>query len=270
MNRIQGFPSTLETNYFEEQETGLATSGAQVGAATFSSVRGDTQCAVFAPLHYESNYAYPLLVWLHGPGDDESQLKRIMPLVSMRNYVGVGPRGTVAQTRQISGNEAENRHGAGISRQTTYAWSQTPSQIQAAEQQVFDAIDLAQNRFNISTQRVFLAGFDCGGTMAFRLALSHPQQFAGVLSLGGQFPSGRNPLGRLHDARRLPIFLACGRKSRKYPSLAVCDNLRLFHTAGLQVALRDYPCGQEISTTMLSDMNRWIMEQITGVSSDPS
>jgi phospholipase/carboxylesterase len=267
MNRIQGFPSTLETPSAAKPTSGLASSAGQMGAATFSSVRGDTQCAVFAPLHYESNYAYPLLVWLHGPGDDENQLKRIMPLVSMRNYVGVGPRGTLAQTRQVA---AEGRERTATTQRTTYAWSQTPTQIQAAEQQVFDSIDLMRSRFNISADRVFLAGFDCGGTMAFRLALSHPQQFAGVLSLGGEFPSGRNPLGRLHDARRLPIFLACGRKSRKYPSLAVCENLRLFHTAGLQVALRDYPCGQEISSTMLSDMNRWMMEQITGVSTEPA
>ena len=33
----------------------------------------------FVPLHYEPNYAYPLLVWLHGPQDDQGQLKRIMP-----------------------------------------------------------------------------------------------------------------------------------------------------------------------------------------------
>ena len=47
---------------------------------------------LFAPLHYEPNYAYPLVIWLHGPGDDERQLLRVMPLVSMRNYVSVGPR----------------------------------------------------------------------------------------------------------------------------------------------------------------------------------
>ena len=45
-----------------------------------------------APLHYERNYAYPLVVWLHGPGDNERQLQRIMPLVSMRNFVSIGPR----------------------------------------------------------------------------------------------------------------------------------------------------------------------------------
>ena len=35
------------------------------------SVAGDdTSRAVFAPLHYEPNYGYPLLIWLHGAGGD--------------------------------------------------------------------------------------------------------------------------------------------------------------------------------------------------------
>ena len=43
----------------------------------------------------------------------------------------------------------------------------------------------------------FLAGFDAGGTMAMRIALSHPSRFAGVLSLCGAFPTGRTPFGNL-------------------------------------------------------------------------
>ena len=44
-------------------------------------------------MHYAPGYAYPLIVWLHGSGSDERQLQRIMPLVSMQNYVAVAPRG---------------------------------------------------------------------------------------------------------------------------------------------------------------------------------
>ena len=57
----------------------------------------DAHCIV-TPLHYERNYAYPLVVWLHGPGGDERQVTRVMPLVSSRNYAAVGPRGTIADS----------------------------------------------------------------------------------------------------------------------------------------------------------------------------
>ena len=50
------------------------------------------QYSLYVPLHYERNYAYPLLIWLHGPSDDERQLRTIMRHISVRNYVGVAPR----------------------------------------------------------------------------------------------------------------------------------------------------------------------------------
>ena len=79
MNRIQAFAPAAEVG------SSGSVPASKVGASAFSPARGIHPHAFFAPLHYESNYAYPLLVWLHGSGDDESQLKRIMPLVSLRN-----------------------------------------------------------------------------------------------------------------------------------------------------------------------------------------
>ena len=129
---------------------------------------------------------------------------------------------------------------------------------------------LFRSRFRIAAARVFLARFDCGGTMAFRVALNNPDRFAGVLSFCGRFPAGRNALGNLIEARRLPVFLAGGRDSGEYPPESVCDDLRLFHTAGMSISLRQYPCRQELSPQMFGDMDRWIIEQITGSSESSS
>ena len=134
--------------------------------------------------------------------------------------------------------------------------------MQQAEQQIFDSIDVVMQKFHVHAARIFLAGFDCGGTMAFRIALSHPSNFAGVISLGGAFPRGRNPLAKLTEARRLPVFLAAGRHSTVYPAAEVCDDLRLLHAAGLSITLRQYPCGHELPPQMLSDVDRWVMDQI--------
>jgi phospholipase/carboxylesterase len=220
-----------------------------IESAPLSTSSHETTCAFFAPLHYESEYAYPLLVWLHGRGDDEGQLMQIMPLVSIRNYVAVAPRGTC-----FSGAEGSGRG--------CYGWEQSEDQIQQAVRCIFDGIDRARRKFHVARPRVFLAGFDCGGTMAFRVAMNHPGKFAGVLSLGGAFPSDGAPFGNLVEARRLPVLLAVGRDSREYPPAEVCRNLRLFHTAGLSVTLRQYPSGHQLSPQMLTDMNRWIMEQV--------
>ena len=101
--------------------------------------------------------------------------------------------------------------------------------------------------------------------MACRVAMNHPSRFAGVLSLCGAFPGTGATLGHLVEARKLPVFLAVGRDSRRYPPAKVCEDLRLFHTAGLSITLRQYPCGHGLARQMLVDMNRWIIEQITSV-----
>jgi phospholipase/carboxylesterase len=221
----------------------------RVDSAVFSAGAFNFPHALFAPVHYEPQYAYPVIVWLHGGGDNERQLQRIMPLVSMRNYVAVAPRGN--DLTAVAGVVG-----------TRYGWRQIDEHIQLGEQRVFDSIELACRKFNVAPERIFLAGFDCGGTMALRIALGHPERFAGVLSLCGALPTGRTPLGNLVAARRLGVFLATGHKSQKYPATQVCDNLRLLHSAGLSVTLREYPCGHELSPQMLADVDRWIIEQI--------
>jgi phospholipase/carboxylesterase len=222
----------------------------QVDSALFSANTLDFPHALFAPVHYESGYAYPLIVWLHGANDQERQLQKIMPLISMQNYVAVAPRG----------NDMSNPGGT---EQIQYGWQQTDEHIQLAEQRIFDSVDVANQKYNVSPKRIFLAGFDTGGTMAMRIALRHPNRFAGVLSLCGALPTGRTPFGNLVAARRLGVFLATGRESLKYPATQVCDDLRLLHTAGLSVTLRQYPCGHELMPQMLADVDRWIIEQIT-------
>ncbi len=236
MNRLQLWDHPLESTSQDRSDDGrtMLAGGDQDGHA------------LFAPLHYEPNYAYPLVVWLHGPDDNETQLQRVMPGISMRNYVGVGPRGNAASVRG-------------------YSWSD--GDLESAEQAVFSCIDLARDRFHIAPRRVFLAGFDCGGSIALRIGLRHPSCFAGALSVGGPFPQGSMPLARLNQARDLPLFIAQGRDSQQYPTELACDELRLFHAAGLYVTLRQYPCGDELDSLMLRDMDAWMMELVTGVAS---
>lgn len=224
----------------------------RVDQAVKTLSRGGSPYTLFAPLHYEPNYAYPVVVWLHGDGGDERQLLRVMPHISMRNYVAVGVRG---------GIPCQGRRG--------YEWQQSDSSILAAETRVLEGISAAAQKFHINPGRIFLAGHETGGTMAYRLALRSPNMFAGALSAGGRFPLGQMPLVNLHQLHDLPLFLAFCRDSDIYSSDELCEELPLFHAAALKVAIRQYPCGDELTTQMLADMDAWMMEQVTGIPSHP-
>jgi phospholipase/carboxylesterase len=241
MNRIQLRSLVSDQAAHENTEIDF---GVVTRAANYSGPH-----SLFAPLHYEPNYAYPLLIWLHGRGGNEGQLRRIMPLISMRNYVAAAPRGLSPVAGQ----------------QNAYDWGE--AEVEVAAQRIFECLEAAQKKFHVAPQRVFLAGFESGGTLAFRVGMQHPNRFAGLLSVGGPFPAAGTPLASIRDARGLPLFIAHGRDAEQYPLDRICEELRLFHAAGLSVTLREYPCGDELTTQMLHDIDVWLMEQVTGVPS---
>lgn len=204
--------------------------------------------ATFAPIHYEPGYAYPLVIWLHSAEGDERQIRQVMPKLSMRNYVAIAPRGT-----------SEIRTDEICLGRRSYGWRQSADSIDEAESRVLECIGIASERFNVHAERVFLAGVGCGGTMALRTAWNHPGRFAGVASIGGALPNAGRPMRNVNALRALPCFMATGRTSEQYPEAEVCRDLRLMHSAGCTVALRQYPCGDDLTTAMLDDLNRWIM-----------
>ena len=206
----------------------------------------------FAPMHYEPGYAYPLVVWLHGAPGNEYELRQVMPLVSLRNYVAVAPRGPSADRRQAN----------------AYRWRQTSDDIEEAEARIDHCISLSQRRYHIHADRVFLVGHGSGGTMALRVAWNNPAKYAGVATIGGPMPAKLCPLRHVKQIRRLPCLLTVSRHSRAYPDHRVCGDLRLLHSAGCTVALRQYPGDDELTTKMLSDLDRWLMEFVCGSSCD--
>jgi phospholipase/carboxylesterase len=204
--------------------------------------------STFTPIHYEPNYAYPLLVWLHGNASNEHELRQVMPHVSMRNFVAVAPQGIWERPR----------------RRGQYEWRQASDMIEDSEARVAECVAAAKRRFNIHPNRIFLAGHGSGGTMAVRVAWNNPASFAGVASINGPLPTRQSPLRRVNELRHLPCLLATSRNSTEYPSSLVCTDLRLLHAAGCTVALRQYPGADGLAKWMLADLNRWIMDFVCG------
>ena len=202
---------------------------------------------VFAPLHYEPNYAYPLLVWLHGDGQDEQQLSRVMPQLSLRNFVAVAPRSDTTLE-----NGKYSRH-----------WQVTPCGVDAAAEKVRNVVASALSNYNVNRAKIYLVGSQSGGAMALRLALEYPEFFAGVASLGGSLSNNpRNFCGNLlnefRHLRDMPVFLGTNEQDIPATNAALCD-LKLLHLAGMQIRFRQYQNEAPLCNEMLSDINRWVL-----------
>lgn len=240
-NRLDCSSSDLSTR-LEKLYSTLTTTAEHTRSAAY----GSSVC-LFGPERYEPRYEYPLIVWLHSCNSNEQELGQLMPNLSMQNYVACAPRGTRAT--DPCGKQ--------------FQWGTSATSTALAEESVFEAIDTARSQFSIATNKIFIAGFGGGASMAWRIGLRYPDYFAGVVNICGQFPAQHQPLAKLAAARRLPALWMYGEHSEANGVDHICEALPVLHAARLSVHMRQYPCGNELLSNMLTDMNHWLMERVT-------
>ena len=223
-----------------------------------------------SPVHYEEGYPYPLLVWLHDVGKFETELFEVLPKISARNYVAVAPRGLSCATRRVVRSRINGRV-VNVKNwvEPCNDWPDTDAGVSEAENLVFNSIEQAKLKFNVNPRRVFLIGRGIGATMAVRVGIRNPHEFAGVVSIDGAFPDANNMLLRnWRAARELPILMTSGANPRNGFSSFTRKQLSLMHAAGLTIFIRQYDevsCQPEVSQArmdkILIDVNRWIMKR---------
>jgi phospholipase/carboxylesterase len=205
----------------------------------------------FLPVGYEPNYPYPLLVFFHGQGGDEEQVSRFAPHLSRRNYLCISLRGP-----ERVGPRGEGRPG--------YSWGQDGSLDGPIEDYVLRAVEQTRRCYHVHSERVYLAGFCEGATLAYRMGLSNPEKFAGVISLNGTMPKRGCPLLRFTEVRPLKVFIGHGLANAVVPLPLARQDARLLYTAGINVDFRSYATTHRIHPDMLRDVNRWVMGHVNG------
>lgn len=243
-----------------------------------SGISSESVEATFIPHRYEPNYAYPLLVLLHGRGGDEQQLVDAMPTMSWRNYIGLGLRGPeqVIRSGQTAGFDwgTEFRHPR---RRPGPSWDEVepdqlltrvmtrsqPDIIDTIEDSLFSAVCRTRRALHVHSERIFLVGSGEGAAVAIRLGLTYPERFAGVVALNGWIPRGFRPLARWRACRSLRVLSLHGLWNARAPIADGLRDDRLLANAGLRVTSRVYGAARTITPAMLSDVDSWLIEQCT-------
>ena len=117
------------------------------------------------PTGYEPGYAYPLVVHFHADGGSEFEIHRWFPLISDRNYLGVGLRGPALDATPLPGR---------------YRWTDNDSAAHSALEAVLDELSLD---WNVHAGRINLIGEGSGVFTALRLWMQNPGLIAGVICL---------------------------------------------------------------------------------------
>jgi len=239
--------------------------------------------ARFVPQRYEPNYPYPLLVLLHAKGGDEQQMVRSMPALSWRNYVGLSLRGPEAAIKKgrpegyswgsdfstpwLRGPRVSNPSPGSEAELVRQRFQDdTIDPMDALEDGIFNSIRQTRRALHVHSERIFLVGCGEGAALAYRVALSYPERFAGVVAINGWLPAGFRPLARLKSCRDLRILVVHGEWNARVPVQLARRDVRVLRAGGLQVAFQSYPCAHRLTSPMLSDVDTWLINHCTSES----
>lgn len=209
---------------------------------------------LYRPTNFAPTYDYPLIVWLHSQESSEFELDSIMDALSDQNYLAVAPR-------------ANRRCN---SKRRIYKWGENILDYAFAEEAVWECIDAAVEHLPVNPERIFLAGFGHGGTVAQWIGWQSPHDIAGVVSLSGPMPNLPGSMTQWKQIKELPVLFA----QRKGATICSDQELKAaMHTAHrsslsyrflqLRSELDSFEDSDELSTGMLAAANRFLMGLVT-------
>lgn len=171
------------------------------------------------PADYDPQKKYPLLVFLHGSGQDEQ---------------------TVLNSPRSGGNFIEL---APLGRDMYRCYSSDSSQ-----NDIIEAMEDVKRHFSVDTQKIIVGGFSMGGYGALRTFYEHPGLYRGVAVFAGHPDLAREWLDReqpnfldgkyLGSFSKVPVFVYHGRKDGALPVSKAEELIAVLKEKGIAVTAR--------------------------------
>ncbi len=224
---------------------GMATTAsAEESAERFEktiSKKVSAQYLLVKPKDYDDDEEYPLLIFLHGRGEQGDDLNRVKIHGPFKKIAELGlPLLVVAPQ----------------SPKDEY-WD--VDMLEALVEEVIDDLDVDEDR-------VYLTGLSMGGSGTWRLAARRPDLFAAIVPICGRRSTSKAP--RLKD---LPMWVFHGAKDRTIPVRESTEMVEAIRQAGGDPRLTIYPDAHHNSWTETynnPELYEWLLSQRRGDDGD--
>ncbi len=154
--------------------------------------------SIYVPADYNQALAYPLLVYLHGSGDDDRVLKQT-PKIE-KGFIIVAPNGR-GTSNCFAGKEPQT--------------------------DIMESINDVVANFNIDTTKIILSGFSMGGYGVYRTFYEHPDVFSSIAVLSGHPNLAQKWIGpdeidftqekNLASFTQIPVYIFHGKEDMNCP-----------------------------------------------------
>ena len=203
-----------------------------------SSTDGTMQpVAVYVPRSYELGKPAPLVVFLHGRPQPESQL--LAPPY-------------VAQLAEATGSI------------TVAPWGRGYYDFRQSAEDVYDAARAARDAFTIDQRKEFLAGYSMGGFAVYEVGALHPDEWSAVMSIAGAL-LGSDSQRIVAEMSRTPFYVLTGTHDDSIPTQYPMATAGFLRSAGMQVSFYSLPGATHRLITLLPILTQAWNDMVHGV-----
>ena len=200
---------------------------------------------------------HPTILTLHGRGANALDLLGLAPLVCSGKFLMICPQGPL-----------ETPIGPGA---FGYAWYPMSmggppdvGAILSSREKLQQFLDACLKRYPIDGKKLVVLGFSQGGVMAYSLALSNPERFAGLAVLSSWLPNELIPKLSINNeaVQSLPTIVQHGSQDQMIEIQRAKDSVERLRALRVPLTYRDYDMGHEITPRSLTDLSAWLEEKI--------
>jgi len=206
---------------------------------------------------------HPTILTLHGRGANAFDLLGLAPYLCGGNFLMICPQ---APLETPIGPEAVG-----------YAW------YRASQGGVPDTDGMLESRralqlflddclksYPIDPRRLAVLGFSQGGVIAYSLALTDPERFAGLAALSTWLPRELTPRLQISAAvEALPTLVHHGTQDPQIEVDRARDSVARLRELKVPLTFKEYEMGHEIRPRGLYDLSAWLEEKVRATGRSP-
>lgn len=204
-------------------------------------------CLYRLPEEYDGGSAVPLLVGLHGYGDSPENFMRIWGLFDSPDFILACPRAPYPVL---------------VNGVIGWSWFTPPGDLtetirldEMTVDWIITVVDSLKNQFEVS--EVYLIGFSQGCGLTWFAGLTRPEEFAGLIGLGGRLEPTYLPDSLIGDTAGLRAFAANGTEDAVGPDMAE-SAAAFMEDHGVEVTVSSWEGGHRIYRSILLDVQEWM------------
>jgi phospholipase/carboxylesterase len=205
-------------------------------------------CLVRLPDDFRADGEYTLVVALHGYGDSPENFVHIWERFQDPDFILACPRAPYPFM--------ENNL-------TGYSWflpydadSDIISLDRISSDYVMSVVDALKERYNV--RNVFLLGFSQGCALTWLTGIYYPQEFDGLIGLGGRLDTSYVDLGQAGDLQGMHAFVANGTMDQSVDFQEGLKAADILDSLGMVTEFHSWEGVHGVSSPILRQVQQWM------------